>query len=165
MSNSFPKRNLPLRVVLNRVGEATLAQYAAAHDPMDSPEMACQLWREVVAVYPSHEPDKEHLVAVLLNAKLRMIRYHVVSVGSLNEALAHPREIFRAAILAGAYALILMHNHPSGDPTPSEADRRLTKNIREAAGVLQISLLDHVIVGSPSPDRQPYFSFREAGLL
>jgi DNA repair protein RadC len=58
-----------------------------------------------------------------------------------------------------------MHNHPSGDPTPSEADRRLTKNIREAAGILQISLLDHVIVGSPSPDRQPYFSFREAGLL
>jgi DNA repair protein RadC len=75
-------------------------------------------------------------VAVLLNAKLRMIGYHVVSVGSLNEALAHPRKIFRAAILAGAYALILMHNHPSGDPTPSEADRRLTKNIREVAGIL-----------------------------
>ena len=163
MSNSFPKRNLPLRVVLNRVGEATLAQYAAARDPMDSPETACQLWREVVAVDPCHEPDKEHLVAVLLNAKLRMIGYHVVSVGSLNEALAHPREIFRAAILAGAYALILMHNHPSGDPTPSEADRRLTKNIREAAGILQINLLDHVIVGSPGADRRSYFSFREVG--
>jgi DNA repair protein RadC len=165
MSNSFPKRNLPLRVVLNRVGEATLAQYAVARDPMDSPKTACRLWREVIAVDPCHEPDKEHLVAVLLNAKLRMIGYHVVSVGSLNEALAHPREIFRAAILAGAYALILMHNHPSGDPTPSEADRRLTRNIREAAGILQLNLLDHVIVGSPRPDRQPYFSFREAGLL
>ena len=58
-----------------------------------------------------------------------------------------------------------MHNHPSGDPTPSEADRRLTKNIREAAGILQINLLDHVIVGSPGAVRQPYFSFREAGLL
>ena len=165
MSNSFPKRNLPLRVVLNRVGEATLAQYAAARDPMDSPQAACQLWREVVAVDPCREPDKEHLVAVLLNAKLRMIGYHVVSVGRLNEALAHPREIFRAAILAVAYALILMHNHPSGDPTPSEADRRLIKNIREAAGILQINLLDHVIVGSPGAVRQPYFSFREAGLL
>jgi DNA repair protein RadC len=165
MSNSFPKRNLPLRVVLNRVGEATLAQYAAARDPMDSPEMVCQFWREVVAVDPCHEPDKEHLVAVLLNAKLRTIGYHVVSVGSLNEALAHPREIFRAAILAGAYALILMHNHPSGDPSPSDADRRLTKNIREAASILQINLLDHVIVGSPGKSRPAYFSFREVGIL
>ena len=165
MSNSFPKRNLPLRVVLNRVGEATLAQYAAARDPMDSPEVASQFWREVVAVDPCHEADKEHLVAVLLNAKLRMIGYHVVSVGSLNEALAHPREIFRAAILAGAYALILMHNHPSGDPSPSDADRRLTKNIREAACILQINLLDHVIVGSPGMGRPAYFSFREVGIL
>jgi DNA repair protein RadC len=165
MSNSFPKRNLPLRVVLDRVGEATLAQYAAARAPMDSPEMACQFWRDVIAVDPSHEADKEHLVAVLLNAKLRMIGYHVVSVGSLNEALAHPREIFRAAILAGAYALILMHNHPSGDPSPSEADRRLTKNIREAASILQINLLDHVIVDSPGIGRPAYFSFREAGIL
>ena len=97
---SIPLRGTPLRVVLNRVGEATLAQYAVARDPMDSPEVACQFWREVVAVDPCHEPDKEHLVAVLLNAKFRMIGYHVVSVGSLNEALAHPREIFRAAILA-----------------------------------------------------------------
>ena len=165
MSNSFPKRNLLFRVVLNRVGEATLAQYAAVRDPMDSPETACQFWREVVAVDPCHEADKERLVAVLLNAKLRIIGYHVVSVGSLNEALAHPREIFRAAILAGAYAMILMHNHPSGDPSPSDADRRLTKNIREAAGILQINLLDHVIVGSPDIGGPAYFSFREAGIL
>ena len=86
-------------------------------------------------------------------------------MGSLNEALAHPREIFRAAILAGAYALILMHNHPSGDPSPSDADRRLTKNIREAASILQINLLDHVIVGSPGMGRPAYFSFREVGIL
>jgi DNA repair protein RadC len=165
MSNSFPKRNLPLRVVLNRVGEATFAQYAAARDPMDSPEVASQFWREVVVVDPCHEADKEHLVAVLLSAKLRMIGYHVVRVGSLNEAVAHPREIFRAAILAGAYALILMHNHPSGDPSPSDADRRLTKNIREAASILQINLLDHVIVGSPGMGRPAHFSFREMGIL
>ena len=131
---------------------------------MDSPETASQFWREVLAVDPCHEPDKEHLVAVLLNTKLRMIGYHVVSVGSLNEALAHPREIFRAAILAGAYALILMHNHPSGDPSPSDADRRLTKNIREAASILQINLLHHVIVGSPGMGRPAYFSFREVGI-
>ncbi len=165
MSNSFPKRNLPLRVVLNRVGEATLNQYGAVQRPMDCPESAFRFWREVVADDPCHEPEKEHLVAVFLNTKLRLMAYHVVSVGSLNEAVAHPREIFRAAILAGAYALVLMHNHPSGDPTPSEADRRLTRKISEAAEIISIHLTDHVIVGTPEAGRQPYFSFKEGGLL
>lgn len=144
MGNSFPKQNLPLRVVLHRVGEATLNQYKAAQTLMDSPEAAFTLWQEVVADDPAHEPDKEHLVAVLLNTKMRMIGYHVVSVGSLNKAIAHPREIFHAAILAGAYAFVLMHNHPSGDPTASEADRRLTRKIQEGARIMDISLLDHV---------------------
>ena len=165
MSNSFPKQNLPLRVVLNRVGEATLNQYGAARRPMDSPEAAYLLWREVVAEDPCHEPEKEHLVTALLNAKLRLIGYHIVSVGSLNEAIAHPREIYRATILAGAYAHVLMHNHPSGDPTPSDADRRLTRKIQEAGQIVEISLLDHVIVGASEPGCTPYFSFREAGLL
>jgi len=132
---------------------------------MDSPEAAYRLWQEVVADDPSHEPDKEHLVAVLLDTKLRLIGYHVVSVGSLNEAVAHPREVFRAAILAGAYAQVLMHNHPSGDPSPSEADRRVTRKICEGGQLLEISLLDHVIVGTPEGGRMPYFSFRESGLL
>jgi hypothetical protein len=150
MSNSFPKQNLPLRVVLNRVGEATLSQYGAARRPMDSPEAAYLLWREVVAEDPCHEPEKEHLVTALLNAKLRLIGYHIVSVGSLSEAIAHPREIYRATILAGAYAHVLMHNHPSGDPAPSDADRRLTRKIEEAGKIVEISLLDHVIIGGPS---------------
>jgi DNA repair protein RadC len=165
MGNSFPKQNLPLRVVLHRVGEATLSQYKAAQTLMDSPEAAFNLWQEVVADDPGHEPDKEHLVAVLVNSKMRMIGYHVVSVGSLNEAIAHPREVFRAAILAGAYAFILMHNHPSGDPTPSQADMRVTRKIVEAGKIMDISLLDHVIVGTAEGGRAPYYSFREAGLL
>jgi DNA repair protein RadC len=165
MHNSFPKQNLPLRVVLHRVGEATLHQYKAARSLMDSPEVAFDLWQEVVADDPVYEPEKEHLVAVLLNTKMRMIGYHVVSVGSLNEAIAHPREIFRAAILAGAYAFILMHNHPSGDPTPSEADRRLTRKIQEGAQIVDIRLLDHVVVGAADLEHAPFFSFREAGLL
>jgi DNA repair protein RadC len=76
-----------------------------------------------------------------------------------------PREIYRATILAGAYAHVLMHNHPSGDPTPSDADRRLTRKIQEAGQIVEISLLDHVIVGASEPGCTPYFSFREAGLL
>lgn len=165
MSNSFPKRNLPLRVVLNRVGEATLNQYGAVQRPMDCPESAFRFWREVVADDPCHEPEKEHLVAVFLNTKLRLTAYHVVSVGSLNEALSHPREIFRPAILAGAYRIVLMHNHPSGDPEPSQADRLMTKRIDEAGELIGITLLDHVIVGTPEGGRQPYFSFKEGGLL
>ena len=165
MSNSFPKQNLPLRVVLNRVGEATLNQHGAAPRPMDSPEAAYRLWREVVAEDPCHEPEKEHLVTALLNAKLRLIGCHIVRVGSLSEAIGHPREIYRGTILAGAYALVLILNHPSGDPAPSDADRRLTRRIHEAGQIMEISLLDHVIVGVPEASCAPYFSFRQARLL
>ena len=104
-------------------------------------------------------------MTALLNAKLRLIGYHIVSVGSLSEAIAHPRETYRATILAGAYAHVLMHNHPSGDPAPSDADRRLTRKIHEAGQIMEISLLDHVIVGAPEAGCAPYFSFREVGLL
>ena len=165
MSNSIPKQNLPLRVVLHRVGEATLDQYKASREPMNSPEAAFLLWQEVIAADPTHEPEKEHLVVALLNAKLRLIAYHVVSVGSLNEAIAHPREIFRAAILAGAYAFVLMHNHPSGDPTPSEADRRLTRRIQEGAEIVDIRLLDHIVIGTVEECRTPFYSFRQSELL
>jgi len=165
MSNSIPKQNLPLRVVLHRVGEATLDQYKASRSPMDSPDASFTLWQEVIAADPFHEPEKEHLVVALLNSKLRLIAYHVVSVGSLNEAIAHPREIFRAAILAGAYGFVLMHNHPSGDPTPSEADRRLTRRIQEGAKIVDIHLLDHVVIGTPVEGSVPFFSFQKSGLL
>ena len=104
-------------------------------------------------------------MTALLNAKLRLIGYHIVSVGSLSEAIANPRETYRATILAGAYAHVLMHNHPSGDPAPSDADRRLTRKIHEAGQIMEISLLDHVIVGVPEAGCAPYFSFREVGLL
>ncbi len=86
-------------------------------------------------------------------------------IGSLNEAVAHPREIFRAAVVASAYGIILMHNHPSGDPAPSEADKRLTRRIKEAGELLRICLTDHVIAGTTEGGRQPHFSFRENGMI
>jgi DNA repair protein RadC len=90
-----------------------------------------------------------------------------VSIGSLNESIANPRDIFRPAIITNAYALILMHNHPSGDPSPSEADTRLTRRVSEAATLLQISVLDHVIVGNPGWVGNPkgFFSFKQCGVL
>lgn len=164
MSNSIPKQNLPLRVVLHRVGEATFHQYQATQVRMNSPEAAYRFWQDVVVDDPCFEPDKEHLVVVLLNTKGRTMGYHVVSVGSLNEAIAHPREIFRAAILAGAHSFILMHNHPSGDSAPSAADRRVTRKVQDGAKIMDIGLTDHVIVGAEA-GATPYFSFKEAGLL
>ena len=78
---------------------------------------------------------------------------------------AYPRDIFRPVIVHSAYSFILAHNHPSGDPSPSEADLRLTRRRNEAARILQIQILDHVIIGEPMNDRQGYFSFKEAGTI
>jgi DNA repair protein RadC len=108
---------------------------------------------------------KESLRVVLLDTRFHLIRTEEVSLGSVNESIAHPREVFRPAIIYSAYALIVAHNHPSGDPSPSQADHSLTRRLREAAELLQIRLLDHLIIGAPAPDRTPYFSFKEAGIL
>lgn len=109
--------------------------------------------------------DREVLKVVLLDTKLRLIREESAFTGSLNECVAHPREIFRSAIIHHAYAMIVMHNHPSGDPSPSTADRSLTARLKEGASFLQINLIDHIIIGNGDGGRLPYFSFREAGLL
>jgi DNA repair protein RadC len=109
--------------------------------------------------------DHECLRVVLLNAKQHLIKVCTVSQGIVNEALGHPREIFKPAITHSAYSFILVHNHPSGDPSPSEADMRLTRRILEASRILQLHLIDHVIIGSPAPGRSSYFSFKEGGVI
>ena len=84
----------------------------------------------------------------------------------MNECTATPRDLIRKALIHNAYAFILLHNHPSGDPTPSDADRRLTRRLRDAGETMGVPLQDHIIIGSPSDSRPlPYFSFREHGLL
>jgi DNA repair protein RadC len=88
-----------------------------------------------------------------------------ISLGSLNECIAHPREIFRQALVHSAFAVAVVHNHPSGDPSPSAADYRITRSLKEGAYFLQINLIDHVILGSPDGGRVPYFSFKEAGVI
>src|ERR1700759_1562291 len=88
-----------------------------------------------------------------------------IARGTVNESLAHPREILRPAIIHSAFAFALVHNHPSGATTPSEPDRHLTKRIVAGARIVQIDFLDHVIVGQATTDGPGYFSFKEAGLL
>lgn len=137
-----------------------VARESLARQKIDSPELVYALVGDEMRAL-----SKESLRVVLLDTKYHLLRLHEVALGSLNESIAHPREIFQPAVLYSAYAFILVHNHPSGDPTPSEADRRLTARLNEIARLMQIQMLDHVIIGSADNGRQPYFSFREAGLL
>ncbi len=103
--------------------------------------------------------DKECFFALLLNNARKMISIERISVGSMDLAIAHPREVFRKAIEKSAAGLILIHNHPSGDETPSKEDISLTKRMVKAGEIIGIKVVDHVIIGDG------YFSFKEAGLL
>lgn len=104
--------------------------------------------------------DREAFLVLLLDHKNRCVGVTVVSIGSLSASLVHPREVFKAAILANAAAIIVLHNHPSGDPTPSREDRDITSRLKRCGETLGIPLLDHVIVAMDG-----YRSLAELGLL
>ena len=104
--------------------------------------------------------SRESFVAVLLSTKNHVLKTPVISVGSLNASIVHPRELFREAINASAAAVIVAHNHPSGDPTPSPEDVSLTRKLVEAGKILDIPVLDHVVLGDGK-----YVSFKEKGIL
>jgi DNA repair protein RadC len=106
--------------------------------------------------------DREHFVVVLLDRKNKVIGLHTVSIGSLTASVVHPREVFKVAILSNAAALIFGHNHPSGDPAPSQEDRVLTARLVEAGKLLGINVVDHCIVGDGT---KKYFSFADQNLL
>jgi DNA repair protein RadC len=108
---------------------------------------------------------KESLRVILLDTRYHLIRVEEVSIGSVNESIAHPRDVFRPAVVSSAYAVIVVHNHPSGDSSPSQTDHSLTRRLAEAAELLQIKLLDHIIIGAPTKEGAGYFSFKEAGVL
>lgn len=125
-----------------------------------TPNDAVEYWRRHITSAPHFNPECECFVVLLLNVKRRIRGHHIVSIGSLNEAMAHPREVFRAAVIGAAHGVVLMHNHPSGDPSPSDADLRTTKRLVESGQILQIEVVDHVIVG-----HQQHCSFREIGRI
>lgn len=109
--------------------------------------------------------DKESLRVLLIDGHCGLLRMEEVSRGSANETIAHPREILRPAVLHNAPGFILVHNHPSGDPTPSQADIKMTSVLKEASHHLLITFRDHVIIGAPASGRAAYYSFMEAGRL
>lgn len=106
----------------------------------------------------------ESFQVLLLNTRKRLIRVEEISEGTLDTLLVHPREVFRAAIAANAAGIILVHNHPSGDPTPSEADIKVTRDLIRAGQLLKIEVVDHIIVGRAAAERaKDYISLRELG--
>lgn len=106
------------------------------------------------------DKKQEHFIVVSVNNRNRVIGKDTVAIGTLNSSLIHPRETFNAAIRRQAAAVIVAHNHPSGDPTPSEADIVVTRRLKEAGALLGIELLDHVVIGS-----EEFFSFRQQGMI
>ncbi len=113
--------------------------------------------------------NPESIYRACADMKVDLSEFHTVArkitKGSINESLAHSRDIFRPVIGQSAFAFVLVHNHPSGNPAPSEADIRLTRRLAEGTRILQINMLDHVIVGQSFEGRPGYFSFKEAGLI
>lgn len=105
-----------------------------------------------------HE-TKEYFLALHLDGKNRIVAVEMVSIGSLNQSIVHPREVFKTALLSSAAAIILLHNHPTGDTTPSSEDLAITRRLKEVGDLLGIRVLDHIIIGDS------YRSFVEAGLL
>lgn len=126
---------------------------------LDTPERVADLLREANRLY-----DVERFQVVLLNTRRRLLGVECLAHGTLDTVLVHPREVFRCAIRAGAAAIILAHNHPSGDPAPSEADIRVTRDLIRAGQLLKIDVLDHIILGRRTPERSnDYVSLRELG--
>jgi len=126
---------------------------------LDNPEAVAALLRDDALAAPV-----ERLQVLLLNTRRRLLRVETIAEGLLDQILVHAREVFRPAIAAGAHAIILAHNHPSGDPTPSEADIRVTRDLIRAGHLLKIEVLDHLILGRRTVDRaRDYASLRELG--
>ncbi len=146
------------------VAAFTLARKMAREMPLeepllDTPEAVANLMRESLRLL-----TVETFHIILVNTRRRLLHVERASQGTLDTILVHPREVFRSAISRNAAAIVLVHNHPSGDPTPSEADVKVTRDLIRAGQILKIEILDHVVMGRSSPDRpQDYTSLRELG--
>ena len=148
---SVRKKRLPV-VSIRMVRDGSLPYNTKA---IKSPKDAEDLLRNFI-----EDTDREHFVEICLNTKNEPIMIHTVSIGTLNSTSVHPREVFKIAILSNAASIILGHNHPSGNPDPSEDDINVTRRLLSAGEILGITILDHIIIGSDK-----HCSLKEMGLL
>lgn len=107
--------------------------------------------------------DRENMVVIMLNTKYKVIGINTAHIGSLDSTIIHPREIFKPAILSNAAAIVIAHNHPSGDAIPSRQDVEVTEKIKDAGEMIGIELLDHIIIGNK--DTMDFYSMRERGIV
>ncbi len=126
-------------------------------ETIDTPESAMQYWKQNITGADWFDESKEALVVLTLNTRRRIIGHNLVTLGNLDSCAVHAREVFRPVIVAAGSACILMHNHPSKDSQPSEADIKVTRDLIRAGQLLKIEVLDHVIVG------EAFFSLKQAG--
>jgi len=124
----------------------------------ETPQHAADYWERHIKTAPHFNPECECFVVLLLNTRKRIRGHHLASIGTQDTLLVHPREVFRTAIVASANTIVLMHNHPSGEPTPSDSDIAVTRDLIRAGQLIKIDVLDHVIVGHNS-----HVSLRQLG--
>jgi DNA repair protein RadC len=136
-----------------------------AHDPGERLDAPAKVWARVEPLAAGLAVEKCWVLC--LNRRNRLLGLHEISSGTATSSLLHPREVFRQALRHAASAVIVAHNHPSGDPAPSHADRAVTRQLAEAGRVVGVELLDHIVVGRPESDpaAKGWFSFGEAGLI
>ena len=131
---------------------------------LDNPERLVDYLRSHLADSIVYRPDVENFIVVHLNTRRNAIGFEIISTGTLDTLLVHAREVFKSAILMNAHAIVLAHNHPSGNPSPSEADIKVTRDLLRAGQLLRIEVLDHVILGQSMPENpKAWSSLRELG--
>jgi DNA repair protein RadC len=150
-----PKSNHPKEYKLVALRECPMPE---AMTLCDNPAAAVNYWRTNVPNDSRFNPECECFVVLMVNTRRRIKGHYLVSVGTMDTILVHPREVFRVAIAYSSAAIVLLHNHPSGEPQPSEADVKVTRDFVRAGELLKIEVLDHVIIGNPN-----HCSLRELG--
>lgn len=161
----------PARFRVTRIDDVK-TPYWSERPVLDNPQSCVDFWNNAVVVSQDFDRSVEIAVSVLLDTRMRPLGYDIISKGTVDQVLVTPALVFRGAIVAGAKHLILVHNHPSGDPSPSESDIRFTRDIKNAGKLLHIEVVDSLIVGSserdgicrPGPSgNRGYTSLRELG--
>lgn len=117
---------------------------------LDTPEKATEFFNSEIKQSVRYCDDKENFIVVFLDTRKNAIGFEIVTQGLLDSVQVHPREVFKPALLSNAHSIILFHNHPNGDPTPSDADLRVTRDLIRAGQLLKIEVVDHIVIGSNS---------------
>lgn len=138
----------------------TILGYTVADSPIQADLPTDSASKVIPFVQDIRRSDREHLIALILNTRSMVVAIDRVSVGTLSASLVHPREVFKPAILMNGAAVIVVHNHPSGDCSPSAEDKDATNRLLKAGQLLGIPLLDHIVVSA-----EGFYSFKEHGLL